>query len=346
MSYILVTALLYATIIAYMQVARRLRIFDCPNDRSSHHYLAIRGGGILFFVAGLVHSLEHLEIHGKIAFLTGLFIIAAVSFIDDTRGVPTLWRLLVHFIAVSFAFYGVGLFEVAPLWMVILAYLILGGVANAFNFMDGINGMTGLYSLVVLAVLQWINLRHVAFVVHPDFIWYAMIACVVFLTFNFRTRAKCFAGDVGSMSIAFWIIFLVLKLMMQTGSPVWLALLAVYGVDTIATILHRLYLRQNIFKAHRLHFFQVLTNEQQWSHLWVSLLYAGLQLGVSMAALSLWTIFPWWAVGFITVTPLAMLYCLKFWLMSPATGKQEAATEPVLSPGRPGAAPADCALQK
>lgn len=152
--------------------------------------------------------------------------------------------------------------------------------------MDGINGITGLYSLVVLGGLQYVNFQVETFI-EPDMIWLSIMASSVFLYFNFRKKAKCFAGDVGSVSIAFWIIFLLLKLIMITENYSYILFLSVYGVDTVLTILHRLKLRHNIFDAHRLHFYQILANDQGWSHLWVSSIYAGLQLGIIVAIVSL-----------------------------------------------------------
>jgi UDP-N-acetylmuramyl pentapeptide phosphotransferase/UDP-N-acetylglucosamine-1-phosphate transferase len=143
--------------------------------------------------------------------------------------------------------------------------------------MDGVNGITGLYSLSILVSLQYVNYKIIPFT-DPDFIFFAILACLVFLFFNFRKRAKCFAGDVGSMAISFWIVTLLLQLMIKDNSLVWLFFLSVYGVDSICTILHRLYLRQNIFKAHRMHFYQVMSNEWRISHLKVSVLYAFVQL--------------------------------------------------------------------
>jgi UDP-N-acetylmuramyl pentapeptide phosphotransferase/UDP-N-acetylglucosamine-1-phosphate transferase len=148
--------------------------------------------------------------------------------------------------------------------------------------MDGINGITGLYSLVVLGGIQYVNYYVIKFI-EPDMIWLPMLAAVVFLFFNFRKRAKCFAGDVGSVTIAFWIIFLLLKLIIISGNYLYILFLGVYGVDTVLTIIHRLGLKQNIFDAHRLHFYQILANEQKWPHLLVSTIYALMQLGIIVA---------------------------------------------------------------
>src|SRR5205823_1126030 len=133
------------------------------------------------------------------------------------------------------------------------------GIINMYNFMDGINGITGAYTLVVLGGLQYVNLNIQPFI-KADLIWLPMLASLVFLFFNFRKRAKCFAGDVGSVAVAFWIVFLLFKLIMVSNNWIYILFLSVYGVDAVLTIMHRLMLKQNIFQAHRLHFYQILAN--------------------------------------------------------------------------------------
>ncbi|MDR3268214.1 MAG: UDP-GlcNAc--UDP-phosphate GlcNAc-1-phosphate transferase, partial [Tannerella sp.] len=200
--------------------------------------------------------------------------------------------------------------------LVLIAYVFSAGILNAYNFMDGINGITGLYSLSVLAGLQYVNCRIVAFT-PPDFINYAIVACLVFLFFNYRKHAKCFAGDVGSMAIAFWIMVLLFQLMIASGSVRWILFLAVYGVDSVATILHRIYLKQNIFQAHRMHFYQVLTNERGISHLKVSALYAMVQLAICGVVIYSYIHYRCydWIIGVGIICSLSPVYLLKFkWL--------------------------------
>jgi UDP-N-acetylmuramyl pentapeptide phosphotransferase/UDP-N-acetylglucosamine-1-phosphate transferase len=199
-----------------------------------------------------------------------------VGFWDDVSSLPNKIRIIIHFLSISLVFYGLDVFTAFPVWLIIIAYILFVGILNAYNFMDGINGMTGLYSLVVLIALQYVNCQLIPFT-NPDFINYAGLACLVFLFFNFRKRAKCFAGDIGSLGISFWIVTLLLQLMFATNSILWILFLSVYGVDTVCTILHRLYLKQNIFEAHRLHFYQILSNERGISHLKVTTLYALVQ---------------------------------------------------------------------
>jgi UDP-N-acetylmuramyl pentapeptide phosphotransferase/UDP-N-acetylglucosamine-1-phosphate transferase len=246
-------------------------------------------------------------------FLIGLTLICGISFWDDMSSLPNRIRIIVHFLAISLVFYGLGLFSLLPWWLIPIAYIFFVGVLNAYNFMDGINGITGLYSLSILIALQYVNYKIIPFTA-PDFINYAMLACIVFLFFNFRKRAKCFAGDVGSLGISFWIVTLLLQLMLVSNSFIWILFLAVYGVDTICTILHRIYLKQNIFEAHRLHFYQILSNEKGISHLKVSSLYALIQLIIcSIVIYSYNPLKPLnWMIALFIILILSLTYLLKF----------------------------------
>jgi UDP-N-acetylmuramyl pentapeptide phosphotransferase/UDP-N-acetylglucosamine-1-phosphate transferase len=248
----------------------------------------------------------------NIYFLLGLTLICGISFWDDISSLPNRIRIIVHFFSITLIFYGLGMFTLLPWWLIIIAYILFTGVLNAYNFMDGINGMTGLYSLVILIALQYVNYQLLPFTT-PDFIYYPILACLVFLFFNFRKRAKCFAGDVGSMGIAFWIVTLLLQLMLRTESFIWIFFLSVYGVDTICTILHRIYLRQNIFEAHRMHFYQFLSNERGISHRKVAAGYAFVQLLICSTIIyfykydNQWV----WITGTGIVLLLSLIYLIK-----------------------------------
>jgi UDP-N-acetylmuramyl pentapeptide phosphotransferase/UDP-N-acetylglucosamine-1-phosphate transferase len=246
-------------------------------------------------------------------FLIGLTVICGVSFWDDIASLPNRVRIVFHFLSISLVFYGLGLFILLPWWTIGIAYIFFVGVLNVYNFMDGINGITGLYSMSVLIALQYVNYKILAFTL-PDFINYALLACIVFLFFNFRQRAKCFAGDIGSMAISFWIVTLLLQLVLKTQSIIWILFLTIYGVDSVCTILHRLYLRQNIFEAHRLHFYQMLTNEWGISHLKVSTGYAVAQFTICMIIITLyrWSQTAVWIAGIGMLVLCSLIYLLKF----------------------------------
>jgi len=281
--YCLTLISLFALELVYFRIADKFNIIDKPNLRSSHNYVTIRGGGIIFWLAAFFFVLINFQFSTfNFQFLIGITLISAVSFWDDIKSLSNKIRIVIHFVSISCVFYGLGIFTTLDWWLIVVAYIFFVGILNAYNFMDGINGITGLYSFAVLIALQVINYQFINFT-QPEFINYAIIACLVFLFFNFRKKARCFAGDIGSMAISFWIVTLLLQLMLKTNSIVWIMFLAVYGVDTVLTILHRIYLKQNIFEAHRLHLFQVLCNEKRLSHRLVSTIYAVVQLIICLS---------------------------------------------------------------
>jgi UDP-N-acetylmuramyl pentapeptide phosphotransferase/UDP-N-acetylglucosamine-1-phosphate transferase len=205
-------------------------------------------------------------------------------------------------------FYYLDVFGTETAFVCALLYIMVIGVINMYNFMDGINGITGAYSLVVLGGLQYVNLYRRPFI-EKDMIWVPVIGCLVFLFFNFRKKARCFAGDVGSVTIAFWVIFLILDVILKTGNWGYILFLSVYGIDSVLTIAHRLILKQNIFKAHRLHFYQILANEQKVPHLLVSTGYAVLQAAI-IGLVIVNTVFTLLILFFLIITPLAVVYIL------------------------------------
>jgi len=295
--------------VLYLKIANKYHIIDEPNERSSHTYIPIRGGGIVWWIAGIIYSLLHLP--ESVYFLTGISLIAIVSFWDDVASLPINARITVHFVAAGILLYGLGLLEILSWWQIPIAFIFIAGIWNAFNFMDGINGITGLYSLTVLIALQYVNYKITAFT-PPDFINYAIIACIVFLFFNFKKQAKCFAGDIGSLAVSFWIVSLTLQLMLKTKSIVWIGFLTVYGVDSIGTILHRLFLRQNIFTAHRMHLYQMLTNQWEIPHLKVAAGYALIQIVICAIIIILYSYSP--TVSEIAGIGLLLLCCLIYLL--------------------------------
>ena len=309
--YLIVIAILFVAMIFYVRLADKFNIIDKPNERSSHDYITVRGGGVVWWLAGVICALLYLP--ESVYFLTGITLISIVSFWDDISSLSNKIRITVHFLAITVLFYGLGIFQILPWWQILFAYVFVVGILNAYNFMDGINGITGLYSLSILIALQYVNSQIIHFT-PSDFINYAILACLVFLFFNYRKQARCFAGDVGSMAISFWIVCLLLQLMLETRSLIWILFLTIYGVDSVCTIVHRIYLRQNIFKAHRMHFYQILTNEWEISHLKVSAGYALMQFIISMVIVALyrWHQSVAWIAGMGMVVLCGLGYLLKF----------------------------------
>ena len=296
----------------YFKVADHYNIIDKPNQRSSHTTITLRGGGIIFWFSALLYFVQNIQ--NNYFFFTGITLVSLVSFWDDIQSLSNKIRISVHFLSITLIFYDLGLFNLVPIWEVIIAYILAIGLINAYNFMDGINGITGVYTLVVMGSLLYINTK-VQLFTDGSFIKYGMIASLVFLFFNYRKKAKCFAGDVGSIAIAFWIIYLVLKLILVTNSLIWSLFLAVYGVDAICTILHRLYLKQNIFEAHRLHLYQILSNEYKIQHRLVSLYYALAQIAISILVIFFYQKIQDVVLFVIVIVPLLLVYSLKFHLL-------------------------------
>lgn len=297
-TYILIATILTTSILAYFWLAQRFDIIDHPAERSSHHRSTIRGGGVIFSIGALLWFVMFGYQHPFM--VTGLVLITVVSFVDDIRSLSARYRIVVHFLAIGLLFYSMGLFHYH--WYLLLGAFVLAiGWINAFNFMDGINGMLAFNSLVALLSFSLVNnagtlilpyLPGAVAVYWTPFLPGSLVGVMflsvaVFTFFNARKNARTFAGDVGSISMAFMLVWMMIALMIHTREPGWILFFSVYGIDTVSTILIRLNRREDIFKAHRMHLYQLLANQQGWPHLKVAGIYALLQLVVNMATITL-----------------------------------------------------------
>lgn len=323
LTYSTIFALLLVLELIYFKIADRCNIIDKPNERSSHSTIVLRGGGIIFMLGLWIWSAFYG--FGYPWFLAAVTLIAGVSFVDDIRSLPDSVRLVAQFVAMGLMFYQLGLFEmfqmsdgsllsgiVVPALIVLLAIVVCVGASNIINFMDGINGITGGYALASLIPLFILN-RELGFV-EDSLVVTVVLADVVFCLFNFRPKgkAKCFAGDVGSIGIAFILLFLIGRLVMLTGDVTYLIFLLVYGVDGCLTICHRIMLHENLGEAHRKHAFQLMANELKIGHVTVSLIYMALQMAVSLGFIYLCpdTTVAHWGYLAIALAVLAIAYIL------------------------------------
>lgn len=305
-TYGIIFVVLLACELIYFKIADKCNIIDKPNERSSHSTIVLRGGGVIFTIAMLVWTVYQIGwgVHTNctgvelvveyLPFLCGLLLIAGVSFMDDVRSLPDSVRLVAQFIAMGMLLWNVfgGVLDAYPFWVVVLmvvaALIVAVGATNIINFMDGINGITAGYALAVLTPLFLMNQSMMAagegFFVAPSFMACAILSVLVFCIFNFRPKgkAKCFAGDVGSIGIAFIMLFLIGKIIIATGDLTYLIFLLMYGVDGVLTICHRIMLHENLGEAHRKHAYQLMANELKIGHVKVSLLYMAMQLVVSL----------------------------------------------------------------
>ena len=287
-TYLLIAALLFVAELVYFRIADKFNIIDKPNQRSSHTRIVLRGGGIIFTIALWIWSIWYGFQYPWL--LAGVTLAAGVSFVDDIHSLPDSLRLVVQFAAMFLVFQEVGLLTVEDedSWLVqglivLAALIVCVGGTNIYNFMDGINGITGGYSLSMVIPLFLLN-RKFAFMEESMLIVIGL-SLLVFCLFNFRKRAKCFAGDVGSIGIALIMIFCLARLMMVTGDVAWIVLFLIYGVDGVLTICHRIMLHENLGQAHRKHAYQLMANELKIPHVVVSTIYAVLQLAVSLIAI-------------------------------------------------------------
>ena len=297
-TYVAIAIILLIAELVYFNIADHFNIIDKPNQRSSHTKIVLRGGGIIFLIGAWVWSAFFGFQYPW--FLAAVTLAAGVSFIDDIHSLPDSVRLVVQFVAMGLMSYQLDMIHANLWWAVILALIVCVGATNIYNFMDGINGITAGYSLAVLVPLLALNEMSggpsttstssvtssgtAGQFIETSFIVVTILSVLVFSYFNFRpkNKAKCFAGDVGSVGIAFILLFMIGSLIMKTGDITWLIFLIVYGVDGCCTIVHRIMLHEHLGEAHRKHAYQIMANELGMSHVVVSLIYMAIQLVISL----------------------------------------------------------------
>ena len=317
--YGIIFVILYVLELVYFKIADKCNIIDKPNGRSSHSTIVLRGGGIIFMLglwiwaaftsAGLLNTGLGF---GYPWFLAAVTLIAGVSFVDDIRSLPDSVRLVAQFAAMGLMFYQLDMLHWEMWWVVIIALIVCVGASNVINFMDGINGITGGYALASLIPIYILN-KEMGFV-DESLVITVILADLVFCLFNFRPKgkAKCFAGDVGSIGIAFILLFMIGQLIMKTGDVTYLIFLLVYGVDGCLTICHRIMLHENLGEAHRKHAYQLMANELKIGHVTVSLIYMALQMAVSLGFIYLCpdTLVAHWVYLAVALVVLAIAYIL------------------------------------
>lgn len=282
---LIIFVILIACELVYFKIAEKFNIIDEPNNRSSHVNVVLRGGGIIFLIGLWLWAIFFGPLYPWL--LVAVTLVAGISFVDDVNPLPDGIRLITQFVAMLVMFYQVDILHLDMWWMVILALIICTGASNIYNFMDGINGITAGYSFAVLFSLLLLN-QKTPFVAE-SLIVVTILSTLVFAYFNFRPKdkAKCFAGDVGSIGIAYILLFILGCLIVKTGDGTWLTFLIVYGVDGCLTICHRIKLHENLGKAHRKHMYQIMSNELGMNHVVVASIYTIVQLVISMVMICL-----------------------------------------------------------
>ena len=321
MTYIIIFVLLLAAELIYFRIADKFNIIDKPNERSSHSTIVLRGGGIIFSLSMIAWAVMMVvqgnDIIPYIPFLVGLFMVAGISFVDDIHSLPDSLRMVVQIASILLMFWSIGLFCAFDSWIwtvvaILIALFFCVGATNIINFMDGINGITAAYGFAMLVPIALLN--HNMVFIDESYLIVAIIGLIVFSLFNFRPKgkAKCFAGDVGSIGVAFIILFALGKLMLVTQDVTWIVFFLVYGIDGSMTIFHRIMLHENLGQAHRKHAYQLMANELKMSHVVVSLLYMAMQLVVSLGFIYLCpnTVLAHWVYLVGAAAVLAVAYVL------------------------------------
>ncbi len=275
---------------AFLHYARKQAILDIPNDRSSHTLPTVRGGGIGFaptFVLASLWSAPSPTL--QIALISlAVLLSSAISFIDDRRPLPARVRLPIHFFSVALLIYSVQ--PGWPWWGFALSLVLITGWLNTFNFMDGINGISAVYGLSLLAT--YMLMPYLGAEGQPEYLqpvaWAVAGAVAAFSYFNFRPRALCFAGDVGSISLALILAWGFLSYWQGATSIYMLAFPLLYAIDSVLTIVVRISRKENIFKPHRSHFYQLLANEWKVGHRSIALGYGTGQLLINAYATRYW----------------------------------------------------------
>jgi UDP-N-acetylmuramyl pentapeptide phosphotransferase/UDP-N-acetylglucosamine-1-phosphate transferase len=290
MSYVVLFIALLGVMIGYIFLAKKVGIIDKPNDRSSHTKPTVRGGGVIFPVAVIVWAL--LFDHADWSFVSATILMGIIGFMDDRYSLSQLPRLIIQSLGVLLVLLELGMLG-QSLFFVVMAFILITGWLNTFNFMDGINGISTLYATSVL-IGVYLFKEEVSHI--PISLIYSIgISLIVFGYFNVRKNAVVFAGDVGSLSMGLILAFFVSNLIFSTGRWEFIIFLSVYGADSVLTILYRLKNKENIFEAHRSHLYQYLANELGWSHVYVALIYAFLQLsiigGFCIVSVDYWSIY-------------------------------------------------------
>lgn len=313
--------------------AERHQILDIPNERSSHTQPTPRGAGVVIAAVSLLGAwavmiaLQRpwLELHAFLLFSAGALLVTAVSWLDDLRSLTVPARLAVQIAAAILVISAYGYWKVIVLpgwgpvaigsWGIPLTLLWVVGLTNAYNFMDGIDGIAGCQAVV--AGLSWAWLGGATQNATPGVVGLLLAAASLGFLLHNWPPARIFMGDVGSAFLGY--SFAALPLMfafeqkpnLDSGRSALLGAAVVWPFifDAAFTVCRRLRQRENIFEAHRTHLYQrlVITG---WSHSSVALLYAGLALAGAVTA-GTWLSF---APGRDSSLILFPLLALALWL--------------------------------
>lgn len=278
---LLIALVLLFSLLAYIKLAKKWQIVDTPNERSSHKEVTIRGGGIVFSVSIVIYFLLYKDSLDEVSIymILGALALSVLSFIDDIKDLSSKLRLGIHLLVLMTLFWQLFAGVEYNWFLIIFVFGLSVVMMNGYNFMDGINGISFQMTLSVCISLIVIDLFFLDFLDHR-FLVLMGLANAIFGVFNFRKKALCFMGDIGSIVLGFVFVVLCIKLGVYLNSFAPTLVLLVYFLDVVSTMLQRLFQGENILKPHRKHLYQILVNEFKMSHLIVSSIYFIIQASV------------------------------------------------------------------
>ncbi len=293
-AFLLLAILSYLGVSYFRRIALKYQILDRPNERSSHSKPIPLGGGVvivLIVLAAGAWVANEIDWKRSIIYIISGSIIAWMGWRDDVRSLPAVFRLVVQSVIAFVSIWGMGYFKVVAIPMVghvqlgvlgvLITFLWIVGLTNAYNFMDGIDGMAGGVALVAAIGWMWLSSD-----THTWFVFWVALAIAAsslgFLGHNW-SPAKVFMGDVGSTFLGYTFAVLSLVSAKPGGDALLLGTLLMWTVimDSFVTFLGRVIRRENVFTGHRSHLFQRLV-QVGYKHSTISLFY---MLLTGMAAL-------------------------------------------------------------
>ena len=317
--FLLLTLLSYLLVYLIRRYAERRQILDHPNERSSHVMPMPRGGGlaIVLIVTGTgISSINETEPSHVLIYLICGLVIAYLGWRDDIHSLSRSVRFAVQGLVAAVSIYGLGYAKAVTIplvgeWQlgvfgIIITFLWIIGLTNAYNFMDGIDGIAG--GVAFAAGLGWMALAAHARI--PFAFWIALAiaaSSLGFLGHNW-SPAKIFMGDVASTFLGYTFAVLPLLSSDESGDALMLGTLLMWTfiMDAGVTFIRRTLKRENVFAAHRTHLYQRLVIGG-YSHAKVSALYIALTLLAGLLSYA-------WSWGQAFAPPLIILGLPLIWI--------------------------------
>jgi len=302
--FVLLTFLSYLGVWIIRRYAERRQILDHPNERSSHSMPTPRGGGlaIVLLVTGTgLWSASEADLKRSMVYLLCGLVIAFLGWRDDLHSLSPRVRFGVQGLVAAASIWGLGYFDsvTIPLFGklqlgapgIVITFLWIVGLTNAYNFMDGIDGMAG--GVAFAAGLGWALLTaNISYLANSFVFWIALAIAASSLGFLFHNwqPAKIFMGDVASTFLGYSFAVMPMLASNQEGDALMLGtlLLWTFIMDAGVTFIRRLLRRENVFTAHRTHLYQRLVIGG-YSHAQVSSMYIVLTL-VALRLASAWSV--------------------------------------------------------